>query len=192
MSNHNIVTLRHFSRRGTLPALFNLFKFTKGVEIGTDKGEYAEVLCQKIPGLQLTCVDPWLPYTEGTEVHDQADIDKIYAKAQQRLLPYNVRFLKMTSMEAATKFEDNSLDFVFIDGNHDYQHAREDIEAWTPKVRMGGIVCGHDYTASTQPDYGVIEAVNEYTQSHEISPLFILDSSGNFTQCWMFFKGHND
>jgi cephalosporin hydroxylase len=42
-------------------------------------------------------------------------------------------------------FENNSLDFVYIDANHAYNYVVQDIELWYPKVKKGGYLCGHDY-----------------------------------------------
>lgn len=58
-----------------------------------------------------------------------------------------VRPLVMSSIEAARIFADRSLDLVFIDGNHGYSHVKQDIRAWLPKVKVGGILCGHDCDA---------------------------------------------
>lgn len=66
--------------------------------------------------------------------------------------------LTMPSPQAARVFPDNFLGAVFIDGDHDYGPARADIEAWWPKVRPGGYLCGHDY-GTTFP--GVDRAVTE-------------------------------
>ena len=63
-----------------------------------------------------------------------------------------------SSVDVACKFKDKSLDFVFIDASHDYGSVKADILAWTPKIKMGGIIAGHDYV-KTYP--GVIMAVNE-------------------------------
>jgi len=55
--------------------------------------------------------------------------------------------------------EDASLDFCFIDGDHRYEAVKEDIIAWTPKLRKGGILSGHDYD---YPHFGgVTLAVDE-------------------------------
>jgi len=59
-----------------------------------------------------------------------------------------VRPLRMESLEAARLFRDESIDLVFIDGHHGYSHVREDILAWLPKVKRGGILCGHDCDAN--------------------------------------------
>jgi predicted O-methyltransferase YrrM len=62
------------------------------------------------------------------------------------------------SIEAAKQFENKSVDFVFIDAAHEYEDVQNDIEAWLPKIKTGGIIAGHDYI----PTYpGVMRAVNE-------------------------------
>jgi len=64
----------------------------------------------------------------------------------QHLLGYeNVELLIMTSTEANKKIKNGSLDLVFIDANHSYENVKEDIGNWLPKIRKGGIICGHDY-----------------------------------------------
>jgi predicted O-methyltransferase YrrM len=62
------------------------------------------------------------------------------------------------STEMAGHFEDESVDFVYIDACHEYAKVRLDILAWIPKVKPGGVVAGHDYNASHR---GVIRAVDE-------------------------------
>lgn len=49
-------------------------------------------------------------------------------------------------------------DFIFIDGNHNYDNVSADIKAWWPHVKSGGILCGHDYGDSCP---GVTKAVDE-------------------------------
>jgi predicted O-methyltransferase YrrM len=66
--------------------------------------------------------------------------------------------VRLTSVEAAATYEDSSLDFVFIDADHSYESVREDIIAWWPKVKAGGIISGHDYHMGAP---GVINASNE-------------------------------
>ena len=57
--------------------------------------------------------------------------------------------IKMESVEAAKLYEDESLDFVFIDAAHDYQNVKNDILAWYPKIKIGGKLGGHDYNWGT-------------------------------------------
>ncbi len=65
--------------------------------------------------------------------------------------------IRGSSSESARFFEDGSVDFVFIDADHVYDRVKEDILAWLPKVKPGGIIAGHDYNAP----HGVERAVNE-------------------------------
>lgn len=181
------IIVDNYSRRNEFIKMLAAREVRFGVEVGTDHGKYGEQLCAGIPGLRLTCVDPWIPYTEGTNVHTQEEIDQIYKEAQDRLTKYDTKIMKMTSMEAVRFVPDNSLDFVFIDGNHSYKNVKEDIEEWTKKVKPGGIICGHDYKEDKVNDYGVIEAVNEYVEANHISPFFILRKRG-LVDCYMWIK----
>ena len=96
--------------------------------------------------------------------------------------------MKMPSAEAVRWIPDDSLDFVFIDGNHSYENVLEDITEWTKKVKPGGIVAGHDYKEDKVNNYGVVEAVQKYTKENNISPWFVLHAGGKLIDCWMFFK----
>ena len=182
------IIINHFSRRKEFIQMLAERGAKSGVEVGTDHGQYAQQLCEGIPGLHLTCVDPWVAYTEGKEVHTQEEVDQIYREAVDRLRPYNVDTDPRTSMQAVESIEDNSLDFVFIDGNHSYEFVKEDIREWYKKVKPGGIIAGHDYKIDPENDYGVIEAVGEYVKENNISPLFEFRGGGRLVPCWMFFK----
>jgi predicted O-methyltransferase YrrM len=183
----NVIEL-NISRRVGLLDLFNEKGFKTGVEVGTDQGEYAEDIILRMPEVKLTTIDPWTPFTEGDEVLDAEKIEERYRTAETRLSPYpNCTILRMTSMEAVRLFPDNFFDFVFIDGNHTFDHVYEDIFEWTKKVKPGGVVAGHDYVRDVERDYGVIEAVNDYVNNFSIDPLFIL-KRGSFVPCWMFYK----
>lgn len=159
-----------------------------GVEVGTDHGKYAQQILSGIPNLRLSCIDPWIAYTEGDNVHTQEEMNQIYNEALERTKNFNCVLLRETSMEAVSRFGDNSLDFVFIDGNHSYEFVKEDIREWTKKVKPGGVVAGHDYKIDPVNEYGVIEAVNEYVDENNIAPLFIMHKGGKLVDCWMFFK----
>jgi len=69
-----------------------------------------------------------------------------------------IKWIGKPSIEAAKEIADKSMDLVFIDASHKYRHVKEDIIAWLPKVKDGGMLCGHDYCPA---ETGVYRAVNE-------------------------------
>ena len=73
-------------------------------------------------------------------------------------------FLQGWSDAMAKRFEDDSLDLVFIDADHSEEGVRNDLHAWLPKVRPGGILSGHDYAARHHP--GVKKAVDAFFRDH--------------------------
>lgn len=70
----------------------------------------------------------------------------------------NITDIKSYSWEAAKFFEDESIDFCFIDADHSYESVKKDILSWYPKIKKGGIIAGHDYS-TYHP--GVIKAIDE-------------------------------
>jgi predicted O-methyltransferase YrrM len=67
--------------------------------------------------------------------------------------------IQMKSKHAAELFGPEAFNFVFIDANHGYEFVKEDILAWWPKLKKGGLMCGDDY--QNKPTHGVIRAVDE-------------------------------
>lgn len=179
MITDRIELAKHFAKLG----------FTKGVEIGVADGRYAEILCESIPNLSYWGVDVWAEY-EGNW-RDNKYQDGAYLQAQMRLKQYpKAELYKMTSLRASLEFGDNSMDFVFIDGAHDFDNVMLDILLWTPKIKSGGIVSGHDYYQLSAG--GIIPAVNAYVQAHKIDINFTLrgvaEHKDDQVPCWWFIK----
>ena len=59
----------------------------------------------------------------------------------------NVHTIKGFSAEEAVGFQDHSVDAVYIDGAHDIGSVRKDINLWLPKIKEGGVICGHDWSS---------------------------------------------
>ncbi len=160
------------SRREALAALFAEAGFTSGVEVGVARGDYAELLCRVIPSLRLLCVDPWVAYQSGS-------LDKLTApsavaqrqEAHRRLAAYPVEFREMSSVQAVCAVPARSLDFVVLDGDHEFDGIMQDLILWSTRVRTGGIVAVHDYDVAYR--VGVIEAVNAYTRAHAIGQWYL-------------------
>lgn len=164
------VRIKNYTRKH-LAALFGELDFTKGAEVGVADGQNSLTLCQSIPGLDLMCVDPWQVYKENPRAHDNQD--EMFAKAQERLSSYNVRFIKAMSMDAVRDVPPKSLDFVYIDGHHGFDWVMQDIIEWSKRVRPGGIVSGHDYYRFRWA--GVVDAVDAYVKAHQITEWFVTD-----------------
>ena len=160
--------------RGDLPVLFRELKFGVGVEVGVQQGEYAEELCRAIPGLTLHGVDPWTKYSGYRDHVSQHELDGFYEEAKDRLAAYDWRPVRKFSVDAAKDFRNESLDFVYIDGNHLLQYVVTDLTEWTKKVRLGGIVSGHDYRKAKSYAAHVVQAVRAYTDAYRIRPWFVL------------------
>jgi len=95
--------------------------------------------------------------------------------AKELLAGFKATFIKKYSMEAVKDIPNESLDFVYIDGNHRYGFVKEDLWEWGKKVRVGGILSGHDYYEFRSGNKGVVMAVNEYVSAHKIDRWFITD-----------------
>lgn len=168
-------------KRNLLPLLK---EYKKGAEIGVARGIFSRTLCENIPGLELYGIDPWAAYPGNRRAH--SDQELAYQTACKMVEGYNVTFIRKMSADAVKDFEDGSLDFVFIDANHDYEYVLQDITLWTPKVR--GIVSGHDYYHFRNS--GVIEAVREYAHTHGVEVHIegepVRGRSDDEHPCWWF------
>lgn len=164
--------------RYDLAELFCELGLNVGAEIGTERAVYAKAMISRNPKLKLYCVDPWTAYKGYREHVSQDKLDTFYGEAEERLkaFPGQSVMVRKFSHDAVNDFEDGSLDFVYIDGNHSFRHVVNDICDWTPKVRKGGIVSGHDYIQRKDPHYlmGVVEAVTGYVAAYHIDPLFLV------------------
>jgi len=144
-------------RRKDLYVLFNKMGFKEGAEIGVLRGANAINMFKNIPGLKLYLIDTW----NGRARH-------YYKKAARKLSLYkdNAIVMRKTSLEASFEIPDGSLDFVYIDADHSYGAVMLDIILWSPKVRAGGILSGHDY--GLYPKFGVKDAVDDYSRYHKL------------------------
>ncbi len=165
--------------REDLPQFFVDLGYKVGAEIGVEKGKFSEVFCKA--GLKIYSIDPWRIYSDYNNPRGQARLDFQYEHTKRVLDKYpNCTIIRKTSMEALEDFEDESLDFVYIDGNHLFRYIAEDIYEWSKKVRKGGIISGHDYieaNSSWSPCH-VKYVVNAYVSSFKIKDWYLLDGSG--------------
>lgn len=184
------------ANRTNLAKCWKELGFNIGVEVGVLKGEHAEVLCQHNPNLKLYCVDAWQGYRGYTDYLDKR-LQSFYDEARERLASYNCVLVRKFSVEAAKDFADSSLDFVYLDGAHDFQNVVNDIAEWTKKVRPGGVLYGHDFKRTTNPNFNchVVDAVGAWAYAHRINPWFVTGTRGAYdgqfrdgTRGWLWVK----
>ena len=139
------------------------------VELGVWEGELSAQILKK-PIKKLYLVDPWKSITDVPErwhAAPQKEMDKIYDGVVSKFSDdKRVEIIRDFSAQAAEQFEDNSVDWVYIDGNHSYEFVKEDLNLWWPKVKKGGVLCGDDFNEAVYQvkvlKFGVVEAVNEF------------------------------
>jgi hypothetical protein len=154
----------------TFPVLYSTFarEYPSGshfVEVGSWLGQSAAYMAVELINnnkkIRFDCVDTWV----GSDEHKDMDIIKedalynTFLKNIESVKDY-INPVRKSSLEAALDYQDESLDFVFIDAAHDYENVKKDIHAWYPKVKNGGFISGHDYSGAW-PE--VIVAVNEFS-----------------------------
>lgn len=119
------------------------------VEIGTFRGEYSAHLCQHYAG-QVITVDPFLNdlagYRDGCVAN--LDMEQVFDEAMERLRPWTstgrCRLIRGLSVEVATSLSPESLEAVFVDGAHHSEAVRNDLEAYWPLLKAGGVMGFHD------------------------------------------------
>lgn len=128
-------------RRVIFPALLNKMNLLgEGVEIGVFLGWHSDLILKHWTGKKIYCIDPFTD--DGNE-----NWDKIHARAKDLLAAHGDRceIWKIESHIAAKTVDDETLDWVYIDGRHDLAGVTEDIQDWLPKIKAGGVMAGHDY-----------------------------------------------
>lgn len=133
-------------------------------ELGVARGDFsAEILTAVRPEV-LHLVDVWATdrYHDGLAQH-------VRTRFAERIDTGQVRIHRRLSLDAADRFADGSLRWVYIDTDHSYRTTRDELRAYAPKVEPGGLLAGHDYTMGAWVQgyrFGVVEAVHEFCVQH--------------------------
>lgn len=154
----------NFNDRNNLGEFLNL-KNLRGlaVEVGTHRGDYAEIFLNQWEGERLFCVDPW--YTDefyasqAKFLWGNGNREDDYQEAINRLMVFGHRkkLIRKKSHEATQLFDEETLDFVYLDGDHSFEAVSTDLKLWYPKLKSGGVIAGHDFICpgeNVQDDWG--------------------------------------
>ena len=132
--------------------------FKVGIEIGVRFGYYSDEMLKRT-NMKVYSVDPW---ERNSELHEP---ERAWADTRVLLDKYGDRSIMVRdySYNVDMDFEDESVDFVYIDGLHTYEAVKFDIMLYWPKVKPGGVLAGHDYG----PDWpGIVKTVDEFVEKH--------------------------
>lgn len=139
--------------------LINKFNIKNGIEIGVREGMFARNILSrsniKFYGLDIN-------------IHSGAK------NLKTEYIEYNL--IHGRSPDYSINFEDGFFDWIYIDAGHSYNNVKNDLEAWYPKLKNGGIFSGDDYMNFNNPTeglYGVVEAVEEFVDNHDINEVYI-------------------
>jgi hypothetical protein len=129
------------------------------VEVGAWKGKstayMAEEIKRRLVNVTFFAVDTWkgMPFggldDEVAREYD-GDLFPTFEKNMSRagVIDY-VQPIQGASVEAAKLFDNGSVDFIFIDGDHTTEAVTADLHAWLPKLRADGVIAGHDIDMPT-------------------------------------------
>lgn len=152
------------------------------VELGSWTGKSAAYCAVELMNRQklaeFYCVDTWKGETSIAYNQDiLQDLESVFRKNLQPILKH-ITMLNMMSWDAAEKFQDNSVDFCYVDAGHSYEAVTNDLTAWWPKMRPGALFGGDDYTKGYP---GVQQAVWDFFGPREIK----VRRAG---RCWLVTK----
>ncbi len=150
-----------------------------GVEIGVHTGDFSASILKLIKPSKLFLIDPWKYEPDdryrnsfyGSKVQNQqqtmdARYNQVSKRFSQEIETGTVEIMRTTSVEAAQSFDSESLDWVYIDGNHTYEFVKQDLQLYFPKLKLGGLLCGDDYGIKGWWEAGVLKAVNQFKEEH--------------------------
>lgn len=152
-----------------------------GVWKGTSVAYLAVELINRNKKVVIDCIDTFEGTPEDGHLEDpilkegrlyEHFIDNLKSVAEY------INPIKAASLDAVNSYEDDSIDYLFIDASHDYENVKADITAWFPKVKSGGIISGHDYSWGP----GVRKAVDEFFNAHPYQ------SFSENEGCWIIKK----
>ena len=129
-------------------------------EVGVDRGDFSRQILDVVKPKKLYLIDLW-----GDSRYNDDVMNEVKAKLSTEIESGQVEICRGYSHEVLAGFEDDSLDWAYIDTDHTYQTTKLELDVCASKVKSGGVIAGHDYVMGTWNvwvRYGVIEAVNEF------------------------------
>ncbi len=153
------------------PTLLNFLpKHSIVGEVGVSRGKYSEKILAVAQPKKLYLIDSW-----GNEFYKShkkivEDLFKKEVSSGQVIICQGI------STVVLEKFEDGLFDWVYLDSDHGYENVARELEICRKKVKVGGIIAGHDYVTGQwlkRERYGVVEAVNEFCNKYNWEMIYL-------------------
>lgn len=151
-----------------------------GAEIGVWKGTFSEKILETVRPKKLHLIDPYL-YQEaenyqralyGGKAGSQKTLDDIcnsvLEKFKEEISSGKVVMHRKLSETAVKDFPDEYFDWIYIDGDHQYEFVKKDLELFYPRVKSGGLITGDDYDDAGWWQGGVKKAVDEFLRTGKV------------------------
>ncbi len=170
-------------------------RFGRAVEVGVHRGEFAKLFLDNWLGDLYIGIDPWqsVPGYEDQEQllensngDREQDYDYCFRLLRRHMNDCRAELHRGLSSDIVKLVNNNSLDFVYIDGNHKYDYVSEDLVNWYQKVRPGGILAGHDFLqhGTNPPDRDVQRAVIHFARQMSLPIHMVVEIQ---TLPWSFY-----
>ncbi len=178
-----------------IPAFLHQSGYKRFCEIGVRNGKSLARWLKASPEV-MVAVDSWkddkiLPHNDLCRSQERLDNEFKAIDAWRSEYP-SLQVLRMYSQEASVKFTDEYFDFIFIDADHSYEGVKADLNSWYPKLRSGGLFCGHDYLETVGGrrkntySFGVIKAVDEFVKDIGLTNQLVITAES--FPYWLFIK----
>ncbi len=155
------------------------------VELGVMYGDFSRTILDVLKPAKLILVDPfelseqrYLDTGDGEQITTAYSTESEYRLVSKRfeneIKELRVLLNRNYSYNVLRIYPDNLFDFIYIDACHLYECVKQDLNDWLPKLKEGGLMCGHDYFEGFS---GVIEAVDEFCAEHDFE-MILLNNNG--------------
>ena len=196
---NKINILKQIKCRKDISDIFKPLNITHICEIGVRTGENLFNMITDDIKFAMG-IDIWKNTDKASEndlYFSQKQLDEQYTEVLNKAKDYNgkVAIVKKFSHIAAKDIADESFDFIYIDADHTYEAVKRDLNAWWPKLKVGGLIGLHDYEEIFHSNipFGVVQAVTEFIEEQKIggNNFHLTDTSGPCFKSCFFFKQVN-
>jgi hypothetical protein len=167
-------------------------------EIGVQRGSFSEDILKIAEPKKLHLIDPWQVIGESEYQNDLANVnqekqDENYTEVTEKfsagIESGRVQIHRGLSKDVVDQFPSDYFDFVYVDGAHYFQGVLQDLTDFSKKLKLGGIMMGHDFSEnyySFEMNFGVVTGVTTFLNRTKFRLISLTD------EVWSTFAMSND